>query len=247
MIKVPTGVKGFDDMLGGGLPLGRCILVCGGPGAGKTIFGIQFLYNGAVKHDETGLYVSLGESPIHLKEDMSGFGWDIERLEKDGKLVIVDASPIRTIPGQVKIGKLSIGKRDFKMLSLIESIKSRAQEIGAKRIVIDSISSLILQYPDDSERRNAILDLFEALTGLGTTCLVMTELRATALERQIQAEEFLSHGVMVFHTFNEGGRLIRAIQIEKMRGIPHDHELRPYRIHKDGIEIFAKENILAIT
>ncbi len=242
--RVPTGVKGLDEMLGGGLPSGRCILVCGGPGSGKTIFGVQFLYNGAVEYGEAGLYVSLDESPSHLREDVSGFGWDIERLERDGKLAIVDASPIRTIPGRVQIGKLSIGKRDFKMLSLIESVRSRAQEIGAKRVVIDSISSLILQYPDDSERRTAILDLFESLTELGTTCLIMTELRATALERQIEAEEFLSHGVIIFHTFNESGRLIRSIQIEKMRGIPHDHELRPYRIHKAGIEIFAKEGTL---
>jgi circadian clock protein KaiC len=247
MIRVPIGVKGLDDMLGGGVPSGRCILVSGGPGSGKTILGIQFLYNGAVNYDETGLYVSLDESPIHLREDMQGFGWDIARLEKDEKLVIVDASPIRTIPGQVQIGKLSIGKRDFEMLSLIESMKTRVQEIGAKRVVIDSISSLILQYPDDSKRRTAILDLFENLTEMGTTCLVMTELRAITLERQIAAEEFLSHGVIVFHIFNEGGRLIRAIQIEKMRGIPHDHELRPYKIHKDGIEIFAKESILTST
>jgi KaiC/GvpD/RAD55 family RecA-like ATPase len=247
MKKVATGIKGLDDMLDGGLPLGRCILVCGGPGSGKTIFGIQFLCNGAVNYGETGLYVSLSESPIHLREDMSSLGLDIERLEKDGKLVIVNASPLRTIPGQVKIGDLSIGKRDFKMLSLIEIIKKRAEETGAKRIVIDSISSLILQYPDDSERRNAILDLFEAVTDLGTTSLIITELRATALERQIQAEEFLSHGVIVFHTFNDSGRLIRAIQIEKMRGISHDHQLRPYKIYKNGIEVFSKESVLAST
>ncbi|KPV63829.1 MAG: DNA repair and recombination protein RadB [Candidatus Bathyarchaeota archaeon BA2] len=247
MKKVPTGVKGLDDMLGGGLPLGRCILVCGGPGSGKTIFGIQFLYNGAVKYGETGLYVSLGESPIHLREDMSSLGWDVERLEKDGKLVVVDASPIRTIPEQVKIGDFSIGKRDFEMLSLIEIMKKRAEEIGAKRIVIDSISSLIVQYPDDSERRNAILDLFEAVTDLGTTSLITTELRATALERQIQAEEFLSHGVIVFHTFSDSGRLIRAIQIEKMRGISHDNQLRPYKIHENGIEVFPKESVLTST
>jgi len=168
----------------------------------------------------------------------------IEKLEKDKKLVIVDASPLRTIPGQVNIGKVSIGKRDFKMLSLIEIIKNRTKEIGAKRIVIDSISSLILQYPDESERRNAILDLFETVTDLGTTSLITTELRATALEREVQAEEFLSHGVIVFHTFNEGGKLIRAIQIEKMRGVSHDHQLRPYKIYKNGIEVFSRESVL---
>jgi len=247
MKRIFTGIKGLDDMLDGGLPSSRFILVCGGPGAGKTIFGMQFLYNGAIKHGENGLYVSLDESPSHLKEDMSAFGWDIESLEKEGKLVIIDASPIRTIPGEVRIGNFSIGKRDFNLLSLVEIIKKNAQEIGAKRIVIDPITSLILQYPDNVERRNAILDLFEAITDLGATCLISTELRATALEREIRAEEFLSHGVIVFHAFNEGGRLIRAIQIEKMRGVSHDHQLRPYRIHKDGIEIFAKESILTST
>lgn len=247
MIIVPTGVQGLDDMLGGGFPSSRCILVCGGPGAGKTIFGIQFLYYGAVEHSETGLYVSLGESPIHLREDMNSLGWDVERLEKDGKLVILDASPIRTIPKNVKIGEFRIGKRDFEILSLIEIMKKRAEEIGAKRIVIDSISSLIIQYPEDSERRNAILDLFEAVTKLGATTLMTTELRAAALERQMQTEEFLSHGVIVFQTFNESGRLIRAIQVEKMRGIDHDHQLRPYIIHKNGIEVFSTENILTST
>lgn len=245
--RVPTGVKGLDDMLGGGLPLGRCILVCGGPGSGKTIFGVQFLFNGAVKYGETGLYVSLDENPAHLKEDMTGFGWNLEKLERDGKLVIIDASPIRTITGKVKIGKLNLGKRDFKMLSLIEIIKTRIQETGAKRVVIDPISSLILQYPDDSERRTAILDLFEVVTSLGTTSLITTELRATALEREVQTEEFLSHGVIVFHTFTEGGELIRAIQIEKMRGISHDHQLRPYKINENGIEVFSKESILTST
>jgi len=242
---IPTGIKGLDDMLGGGLPSRRCILVCGGPGSGKTILSFQFLYNGVTEYNETGLYVALGESPTHLKEDLSSFGWDIERLEKDKKLVIVDASPLRTIPGQVKIGKVSIGKRDFKMLSLIEIIKTRTKEVEAKRIVIDSISSLVLQYPDEAERRNAILDLFEAVTDLGTTSLITSELRATALQREVQAAEFLSHGVIVFHTFNERGRLIRAIQIEKMRGVSHDHQLRPYKIHKNGIEVFSKESVLA--
>jgi len=247
MKKVPTGVEGLDNMLEGGLPFGRCTLVCGGPGSGKTTFAVQFLYNGAKKYGETGLYVSLGESPTHLIENMASFGWDIERLEKESKLIIVDASPIRTLPGEVRIGKLNIGKRDFSMLSLIEVIRNRAEENQVKRIVIDPITTLMLQYPDVSERQNAILDLMETVTDLGITSLMTTELRATSLERQVQAEEFLSHGVIIFHRFTEGGRIIRAIQIEKMRGIAHDHELRPYKIQKNGIEIFSKEKIISRT
>jgi circadian clock protein KaiC len=245
MKRIFTGIKGLDDMLGGGLPLGRCILVCGGPGSGKTILSLQFLYNGATGGNETGLYVALGESPTHLKEDLRGFGWDIERLEKDKKIVIIDASPLRTIPSRVKAGKINLGSQDFKMLSLIEVIRARAKEVRAKRLVIDSISSLILQYPDETERRNAVLDLFEAVTELRASSLITAELRATALEREVQTEEFLSDGVIVFHNFNEAGKLIRAIQIEKMRGISHDHQLRPYKIYKNGIEVFSKESLLA--
>jgi len=230
-------------MLGGGLPLGRSVLVCGGPGSGKTIFGIQFLHSGATKYDENGLYVTLDESPTHLKNDMTGFGWNIEELESAGRLAIVDASPIRSIPKEVKVGQFSVRKRDLTMTSLVHIIESKVQEIGAKRLVIDPITMFVLQYPDLSERRNAIIDLFETLTDLGTANLVMTELRATALERETQAEEFLSHGVIVFHNFFNGGRVIRAIQIEKMRGISHDHQLRPYKILKDGIDVYPQENI----
>ncbi len=247
MKKVPTGVEGLDSMLGGGLPFGRCTLVCGGPGSGKTTFAVQFLYNGTKKYGETGMYVSLGESPAHLIENMAGFGWDIEKLEKEGKLILVDASPIRTLPGEVSIGKINIGKRNFSMLSLIEVIRNRVEEKKVKRIVIDPITTTMIQYPDETERQNAILDLMEAVTELDATSLMTTELRATSLERQVRTEEFLSHGVIIFHRFTEGGRIIRAIQIEKMRGVAHDHELRPYKILKSGIEIFPKESIISRT
>jgi len=243
--KVPTGIKGLDDMLGGGFPVGRSILVCGGPGSGKTIFGIQFLYCGAAEYGEPGLYVSLDESPIHLKQDVASFGWDIEELERQKKLIIIDASPIRAIPGQVKIGNLNIGKRDFSMLSLIEIIKNRAQEFRAKRVVIDPITTFAVQYPNTYERRNAVLDLIQAVTNLGTTNLIISELRATALERQIQAEEFLAHGVIVFHTISKDGEIVRAVQIEKMRGVSHDHQLRPYKIYQTGMEVFSKESIFS--
>lgn len=246
MNKVPTGINGLDEMLGGGFPSKRCILICGGPGSGKTIFGIQFLYNGATRYNEKGLYVSLDESPTHIREDTAGFGWNLEKLEKKRKLAIIDASPIRTIPSEVKMGELWIGKRDFSMLSLIEIIKTKAKEINAKRIVIDPITSLTIQYPNSSEKRNAVVNLLEAISNLGTTNLITTELRATTLKRTVKAEEFLSHGVLIFHVFHEGRELVRAVQIEKMRGITHDQQIRPYRISDEGIVVYSKESPLAI-
>lgn len=260
MKQVRTGIDGLDKMLNGGLPAGRCILVCGSPGAGKTILGWQFLHAGAVRYNEPGLYVSLDEDVSQLKEELKSFGccieksqlkqeisslgWEIERLEKERKVAIVDASPIRHIPGEIKIGNLCIGKRDFSLASLIEIIKKKAEQINAKRVVIDPITALTFQYHDISERRTAVLDLFDALKKLGTTNLITTELRRVTLEREISTEEFLAHGVILLHVFVNNMKIVRGIQIEKMRGIAHDNQIRPYEITKKGMEVFPQEEPL---
>ena len=79
MKKIPTGIAGLDNMLNGGLPSRRSILVCGGPGAGKTILSWQFLYNGAVRYNEPGLYVSFDEDTDELKEEIASFGWSLKK------------------------------------------------------------------------------------------------------------------------------------------------------------------------
>jgi circadian clock protein KaiC len=254
MKKVPTGLEGLDDMLGGGLPSGRCTLVCGGPGSGKTTFCIQFLYNGITECGEAGLYVSLGESPVHLRENMAGFGWDIERLEKEGKLKVIDASPTQPILGEgarirtdVKIGAFSLGAQDFSVDGLIQLMKDTVEQNQVKRVALDPITTLMLQYPDVVERQIAVLNLMGALTKFGVTSLMTTELRESSLRRQAMAEEFLSHGVIIFNAITRNGRTIEAVQIKKMRGIAHDRELRPYRIEKNGVEIFSKEKIIIKT
>jgi KaiC/GvpD/RAD55 family RecA-like ATPase len=246
MMRVPTGVIGLDEMLAGGFTPGRSILVCGGPGSGKTIFGVQFLYNGITRYDENGLFVSLDENPAHLRENVVGFGWDLEKLEKKGRLAIIDASPIRYEEGEMRTGDMWIGKRDFTLASLAEIIKAKAEQVNAKRIVVDPITTLTILYQNASEKRRSVIDLLEGISSLGTTNLVTTELRATTLGRTIEPEEFLSHGVIVFHVFHEGRELIRAVQIEKMRGIAHDQQIRPYRICDDGIVVYSKESPVAI-
>jgi KaiC/GvpD/RAD55 family RecA-like ATPase len=240
---VRTGVPGLDDLLGGGIPQGRVILVVGGPGTGKTILASQFLVNGILRYGENGLFVSLDEPKHFLYREMAAFGWNLESFEKERKFAFVDASPIRLIPGEVKIGKLAIGKRDFSLLSLIESVQSGANTIGAKRIVIDPLASLIFQYPEATARRNAILDLVEALIATGATCILTTELRAPGTDRAVQVEEYLTHGVIVLQTLQVGRALVRSIQVEKMREAAIDMQPRPYKIGPLGIEVFAKETI----
>ncbi len=233
----------MDEILGGGIPAGRVVLVVGGPGAGKTILTSQFLVNGIKNYGENSAFVSLDESKQHYYSEMEKFGWDLVKLEHERKFAFVDASPIRTIPGEVKIGKMTIGKKDFSLLSLIEGIKAGVKAIGAKRIVIDPIASLVFQFPDIVPRRNAVLDLIEALVETGGTCMITTELRAPGLERTVQLEEYLAHGVIVLQTVQVGRSIVRSLQVEKMRETAIDMQPRPYRINSSGIEVFPKESI----
>src|SRR3989442_14033467 len=242
--RTPTGIPGLDEILSGGFPRGRVILLVGGPGTGKTILTSQFLMNGIKIYGENGAFVSLDESKAHYYREMGLFGWKFEELEKGKKFAFITASPLRHMPGEVKIGRQSIGRKDFSILSLIEGIKTHTELINAKRVVVDPVTSLIFQYPEMVERRTAILDLVDALVKTGATCLMTTELRAMgAVERAIQLEEYLAHGVIILSNAKVGRTYNRVIQVEKMRETPIDMQPRPYKISTNGIEVFPKETI----
>jgi KaiC/GvpD/RAD55 family RecA-like ATPase len=244
-VRTLTGVPGLDEMLMGGFPQGRVLLVLGEPGAGKTILCSQFLANGVNTYGESGLFVSMEEARNHYEREMSQFGWDFSAAEKQGKFSFVDASPIRSIPGEVRVGKLTIGRQDFSMVSLLETIRSNAKAIGARRIVVDPISLLIFQYPEETQRRKALLDMVEALTETGATCLLTSELNRVGLKgRTLQIEEYLVHGVILMQTVPAGKTMARIMQIEKMRETQIDRQSRPYRITERGIEVYPRETVI---
>ncbi len=232
-------------MIGGGFPQGRVLLVLGEPGAGKTILCSQFLANGMTKFGENGLFVSMEENKTHYYREMSQLGWDFASSEKERKFSFVDASPIRTIPGEVKIGKLTIGRQDFSLISLLEIVRNNAKAIDARRIVVDPISLLIFQYADDTLRRKALLDLVEALSETGATCLLTSELHKVGIKgRTLQIEEYLAHGVILMQTIAAGKTMERTVQVEKMRESQIDRQPRPYRITENGIEVYPRESVI---
>ncbi len=246
--RTPTGIPGLDEMLGGGIPQGRILLVLGEPGSGKTIACSQFLATGISKYGEKGLFVSMEEDRNHYDREMSQFGWDFADAEKRGEFAFVDASPIRSIPGEIKIGNLTIGKQDFSLISLIEVIRNSAKTIGATRIVVDPVSLLMFQYPKESERRKVLLDLVEALSETGATCILSSELQRVGIRgRNLQIEEYLVHGVILMQTLIAGKErrgMERVIQIEKMRETQIDRQPRPYAITAKGIEVYSKEIVI---
>ncbi|MCW3975136.1 MAG: hypothetical protein NWE86_02695 [Candidatus Bathyarchaeota archaeon] len=243
MLKTSTGVPGLDDMFMGGIPTGRVVLLMGGPGSGKTILSAQYLINGIQKYKENGVFVTLEESPSHIREEASLFKWDFQKMEDSGKLKIVDASPIRRNTDDQKLDKLLIGGREFSMVGLIDAIQRNMKEVGAKRLVVDGMAALIFQFPEENKRRTAILDLIDALISTEATCLMTLELKSAGLDRILQPEEYLTDGVILMQTYKIGKVFSRIIQIEKMRRCEIDHQPRPYRITNDGIEVFPKEAV----
>ena len=103
------------------------------------------------------------EARIHLYREMNRFGWDLEGLESAGSLGFVDATPLRLLPEKVNLGEVAIDRGDFSMMTLIQAINKEVERIKPKRIVVDPITSLIIQYPEIVKRRGAILDLVDAL------------------------------------------------------------------------------------
>lgn len=245
MDKALTGITGLDELLRGGLTRGRVILILGEPGSGKTILCSQFLLNGIQKYKEKGLLVSLEENREHYLDEMKQFYWDFESLEKSGQFRFIDASQIRNVP--LKMQMAGVEKEDAQGETLVEIIKNYASSSGAVRIVVDPISHLIFHYSNATERRRRMLDLVDALSKTGATCLLSSELQAIGgMERLVQLEEYLAHGAIILSTRKVAdGGVRRSIQVEKMRGSDIDDTPRPYRIDgKNGIVVFPNEVVV---
>ena len=235
---VKTGIQGVDQILDNqGIPQGHTVLVNGGPGSGKTTFGIQFLYSGATLYGEPGLYVTMDEDPLDIKRNMANFGWDLDALEEQIKLLFVNVSPVRIVPTEAA-GLVQLGMQEFKLVNLLEAIQKGIESVGAKRVVIDPVTMFMLQYPDEIERIHAMRDLITALRKTGCTHLLISELRGTGLEREYQFEEYLAQGVVLLRTFLQGNSLVRMFQVEKMRGIDVDTQPRPYEIGEEGVVVY---------
>jgi circadian clock protein KaiC len=241
----PTGVVGLDEILGGGIPSGRSILILGEPGAGKTTLCSLFLANGYSKFDENGVYVSLEESKGHLFREMARFGINFAAAELKKQFVFVDASPIRHVPNIVRASNISIGKKEFSLLALMDSVKRAISTVDAKRVVIDPLSYLIFQYTNSADLRGALIDLMDGLAGLDATVLMTSELRSSGsiVRGRIQMEEYVAHGTIIMQSVHIGPGLVRVIQVQKMRECEADRQPRPYVMNKDGITVYPKETV----
>ncbi|MCI4335960.1 MAG: KaiC domain-containing protein [Thermoplasmata archaeon] len=225
--KVPTGVAGLDDMLGGGIPQGHVVLVTGLPGTGKTCLGLQFLLAGATA-GEKGIFLSLEEDAPALVTSAKQFGWPVEEATKAGTFAILRLDPKETRQNLNRIQ----GELDKEFVRR-----------GVKRIVVDSVSLLNMLSDDEPSRRTTLFALASACRASGATTLLTAEAdpRHPDVTRD-GLSEYVADGVIVlgYAAATDGRQVGLTLRILKMRRTAHARSVQPYVISAKGIAVDAK-------
>jgi circadian clock protein KaiC len=164
--KSATGIRGLDEITQGGLPLGRPTLLCGSAGCGKTLFGMTFLYNGAVEYDEPGVFLAFEEQPNDLIKNVGSLNYDIEKLIAEKRLAI----------DHVEFERSRIAESgEYDLEGLFIRLGFAIDSIGAKRVVIDTIETLFGSLENEELLRSELRRLFEWLKAKGVTAIITGE------------------------------------------------------------------------
>lgn len=231
--KLPTGIKGFDLMLEGGIPRGRLLTITGSVGTGKTVLLNEFLYRGITRYAENGVFVTFEEVPSDIRRNVGNFNWDYTRLEKEGKLAFVDFSPILDTTEEIS--------SDYDPSPIILRIKEAIRTTDAQRIVIDSISSLFTQFSNQGMVRRIIYRICYELKELGITGMITAEQPDTGARISgYRIEEFVTDGVIHMRIITGEQQLIREMCVLKMRGVGYRSGPVQFTITSDGLQVFPK-------
>jgi KaiC/GvpD/RAD55 family RecA-like ATPase len=263
--RIPSGIPGFDQIVGGGLIRDRVYLLAGPAGAGKTIFSTQFLYNGISKYNENGVYVVLEETPQQLRENVyNSFGWNIQTYEDNSNIIVLDAISSRL---GLSSAERFVVPRPFTLESLLYEIQNAIQTVNARRVVIDSLDAMSLELTQ-VDLRSLIQRLTMILKSFGCTTLLVSGQAETGNQGRKAVEEYVVDGMIrLHHNLEEsvsgettleqnalqGNSLeedsftmkvrSRKIEIPKMRGTSHSQYQHPFLINENGIEIKAEPEV----
>jgi len=224
--RVKTGILGFDNLVEGGIPEGSLVLVSGTPGTGKTIFGMQFIANGARDFGEKGVYITFYQSVDSLCKQISRFGYDLKGLMDSGKIKIIEMD-----------AGLGASKDAFAQLTdakFIESLKA----FKPKRIVLDSINIVTTLSRTDAEDGKVVSEVAGLFKYLGMTTLCIHERNASELGKMdYSTEEFLADGI-VYMQFQMSEKLLRRfLTVIKMRQTNQSTGIYEFNVGNEGISI----------
>ncbi len=225
--KAPTGIQGLDEITLGGLPAGRPTLVSGGPGSGKTLLGVSFLVNGAQTYGEPGVLLTFEENADELAKDVRSLGFDLHKLVEQKKLLVdyvhVDRSEIE-----------ETGEYDLE--GLFVRLDHAIRQIGAKRVMLDTIETLFGGLQDTGILRAELRRLFRWLRDRKITAVVTAE-RGEQLYTRQGLEEYITDAVIALDHRVHEQISTRRIRVVKYRGSTHGTNEYPFLIDRDGINV----------
>ncbi len=227
MQRVQTGIKGLDEMLCGGFLPQTATLIEGAPGTGKTTIGMQFIYNGITQFNEPGLIITFEEFPQQYYHDASGFGWDFEELEKEGKLKIIMTSPEVTQLDVESVGGM---------------IETSVAQMGARRVLVDSITHFERLTQDPVELRSVEYSFINGLKREGLTSLLTRESPALLGEAPDRDSNiaFVVDSYLLLRYVEIESTIRKALLVLKMRGSDHAKDIRQFEITDHGVEVRSK-------
>ena len=227
MERVKTGVAGLDEMLGGGFLPQTANLVEGAPGTGKTTLGMQFIYSGIVHYNQPGIILTFEEFPQQYYRDATAFGWNLKKLEKENNLRIIMSSP-------------EVSKADLENIG--GHIERLVQEIGARRIMIDSLSHFERLSNDPVELRAILYSFINALKREGMTSLLTRESPALLGEAESVDDNvtFVTDSYLLLRYVEIDSAVHKALLVLKLRGSNHAKDIRQFSITGTGIQVQDK-------
>ena len=221
--RVPTGIEGFDSLIEGGFPRGSLILLTGDTGSGKTIFSAQYLYYGASKFDEPGIYVSFAENRETFLNNMKRMNIDLERYEQEGRFKFLDFPTVT----------------ERLIEQIFRSILEEIRELKAKRLVVDSISAMAQAFKEPINTRIVFRDsLSKMVHQEGCTALAVVEMPKGGERTGLGIEEFIADGVILLRNGKFKGHLLRDLRIKKLRGTRLPETTLIFTL-EDGFECFS--------
>jgi circadian clock protein KaiC len=227
LAKVPSGIKGFDVITGGGLPQGRPALVSGGPGCGKTLFAMEFIIRGITDYNEPGVFVAFEEKIDDLKKNFQSLGFDLEDLIKQKKLIL----------DHIFIDRTEIEETgEYDLEGLFIRLGAMIDEVGAKRIAIDTLEAIFSGFCNEAILRSEIRRLFLWLKGRGITAVVTGE-RGERTITKFGLEEYVADCVITLDHRITNQIATRRLRIIKYRGTVHGTDEYPFLISADGISV----------
>ncbi|MBD3310644.1 AAA family ATPase [Candidatus Woesearchaeota archaeon] len=243
--RTETGIKGFDRLVQGGFPEGFTVLITGTPGTGKTLFALEYLYNGAKRHRQKSMLITLEQSLDDIRTQAKGIGMDLETLEKKGMLTLMHIPANALAPHTIDDIKKEMRKRKIKRL-VIDSLSTLAINAPIYTPIKDITLRDIMNYKaffsppilGDFVVKRFIYGFLEDLKSMRCTTLVTSEApeNGSYLSRDT-ISEFLCDGVLQLTFESMGGQFSRSLIVRKMRGTDNDEDVHPLEISSKGLKL----------